>query len=193
MPPVRVQIACQNAAIRIVALALLRLKDQRASPVPEQHAGGTVIPVHQLAERLGPDHQHAARLTRQDHPVRIGQRKDKARANRLHVKGKAPRHAQIGLHHGRGGGKGEIGGGCGQDDRVQIIRLHPGIFQRGLRGAGGQIRCGLPFGREMPPLDPRTGADPLIRCVYRGLEFGIGHDSFGQIMPDALDDGTNGH
>ena len=47
------------------------------------------------------------RLARDDQPVRIGEREDKARADRLHVIGKAGGRADARLHHRGDRGEGE--------------------------------------------------------------------------------------
>ncbi len=82
--------------------------DQRTCAIAEQHAGGAVGPIHDPAEGFGPDHQHAVGLTRHDQRIGIGQRIDEPGTDRLHVKGKAARHAQCRLHHRGGRRKGQI-------------------------------------------------------------------------------------
>ena len=47
---------------------------------------------------------------------------DEARADRLDVEGDADRRAELALHHGRGGRKGQVGRGGGHDDQVDVGR-----------------------------------------------------------------------
>ena len=190
--PVAVQVAGQDAAIVAGARAFLRLQHHGAGAVAEQHAGAPVGPVHDAREGLGPDHQDAAGQPRAQHRIGIGQRKDEARADRLHVIGKAARDPQALLNHRGDRRKGEIGCRGRQHDPVDIIRAQPGAIQRDAGGARRQVAGHLALGGEMAPFDPGAGADPFVGRVELVLEPGILDDTLGQVMPGAGDDGTNG-
>ena len=187
------QIGRKNAAVGSGAVAFARLQDQRARAVAEENAGSPVGPVHQPAEGFGADDQHAARCPRDDQSIGIGQGKDEAGADRLHVKGKAARHAKLGLDHRRGRRKGQIGGRGGDDDGVNVARRQPRIGQRRLRRPRAQIRSGLPLGGEMAAFDARAAANPFVRRIDQRHEFTVGHHTLGQVMPDALDHGAYCH
>mmetsp|Transcript_2615 Transcript_2615/g.4479 ORF Transcript_2615/g.4479 Transcript_2615/m.4479 type:complete len:375 (+) Transcript_2615:1421-2545(+) len=187
------QIRGQNAPVVGCACARLRLKHQRAGTVAEQHTGGPVCPVHDLAERFRPDHQHAPGLTRDNQRVGIGQRIDKACADRLHIKGKAARHAQFGLHHRRGRGKCQVSCRRGKHDRVQIIGVNARIRQRGLGRSGCHGRGRIVLGGEVTPLDARARANPFVSCVQRSLKFSVLNNAGGQIMPNATHHRAQSH
>ena len=140
----------------------MRLKHQRARAVTEQHAGAPVGPVHQAGKGLGPDHQRPAHLARDDQRIGIGQRINETGTDRLDVIGETARHPQACLHHGGGGGEGQIGGRGGDNNRVNIVDRQPGIGQSRLGRAGGKVRGRLTLGHEMPPLDSGTGANPFV-------------------------------
>lgn len=193
MAPVRVQVGGEDAAVVRSACAVLRFEDQRACAIAEQHTGGPVCPVHDPAECLGPDHHNAFCLARQDQRVGIGQRIGKPGADRLKVIGKATGHAEVGLYHGRGRGKGQIGGRGGQHDGVDVVALEARRVQRRLRRPGGKVRGGFAFGGEMAPLDARARPDPFVGRVKRGFELGILDDPFGQVMPHADHHRTSRH
>ena len=119
-----------------------RFQHDSASTIAEQHAGAAVGPVEDAAEGLGADDKDGLGLTGDDQSIGIGQRIDKARANRLHIKGKTVGHAQPFLHHGADGRKSKIRSRGGHDDAVDILDADPGLFKRGLSCANdGSVAC----------------------------------------------------
>jgi hypothetical protein len=136
------------------------------------------------------DDKNGLGLTRDNQRIGVGKGINESGANGLNVEGKARRIAQGALHHGRGGGEGEICGRGGDNDRVEIIRFHPRVIERGLGGTHGKIRGRLAFGGEMAALDARARDDPFVRRIERLFKLGVGNDALGQVVPNAPDDGS---
>ena len=177
---------------RSLALArlLLRLQDDSAGAVAEQHAGAAVVPVEDPREGLGADHQRALEVAGAQQTVGGRQREDEARADRLQIEGRAMGDAEGGLHRDRGGGKGIIRRRGAEHDEVDRLRVDPGIGQRRARRVDGKMRGEFAFGGDVALPDAGAFHDPFVRGVDPGRQFGIGQDPLRQIGAAADHDRT---
>ena len=127
---VRMQVCREDSAILAGAATLFAPQHDRAGAIAEQDAGGTIIPVENAREGLGPNHQGGARLAGFDKIIGNRERVDEAGADRLNVEGGTPIHAERGLHLGGGGGKCVVGRGGRQNDQVECGGRQIGVAQR---------------------------------------------------------------
>lgn len=95
-------------------------EDDSARAIGEEDAGGAVGPVDNGGHFLGPDHQHAFAHAGLDESVGGGQCVDKAGADGLHIEGGAWSDSEGLLNLDCDGGEGQVGGGGGDDDAVNI-------------------------------------------------------------------------
>ena len=131
------------------------------------------------------DHQRALELAALQIAVGGRQSEHEARADRLHVEGRAMGDAKLGLDGHGGGGKGLVGGRGGQDDEVDVLGREPRVVERRARRDGAHGRGELAVGGDPPLLDAGPLGDPAIGGVDHLGEVGIGHDPRRQV-PAAL-------
>src|SRR5579862_1352880 len=98
VPAVRPQMRGENAAVAVITGLLLRLQDECAGAIAEQHAGRTIVPVEDAGEGLRPDHQGSLKRPGAQQRVRCRQSEDEARTHRLQIEGGATGDAEPTLH-----------------------------------------------------------------------------------------------
>ena len=193
MASVGMQVVRKHAAIGGRPRPLLRAQHHRPRPVAEQHAGRPVLPVEDPGKGLRTDHQGGSRLAEANEIVGDVERIDEARANRLDVECRAPLHAERVLHAGRGGGEGLVGRRGGDNDEVEIGRLHARLVEGGSGGGGRQMGCELAGIGDASFADAGALDDPLVRRVDHPRQFLVGQHLFGKIPTAAGDDGPRHH
>ena len=82
---------------------------------------------------------------------------------------------------------------CRHDDRVDIVGRQAASASAARAARAARSDVGLPFRREMAPLDARARADPFVRRFDRRFEFGVRNHTVGQIVPDAPNHGAYCH
>jgi hypothetical protein len=134
-----------------------------AGTVAEQHAGAAIAPVQNAGEDLGADHKGVVRPAGPDESVGGGERVDETAAHGLDIKGRGAARPQIRLHQAGRAGENEVRRGSRDDDQVDGVGRHAGVFQRGARGAGRQVAgFGSRLG-DVPLADAGAFHDPGVR------------------------------
>ena len=110
-----------------------------------------------------------------------------------YIESGAPRHAQRGLYTGRGGGKGFIGRGRRQNDEIDFIRRHAGVFQCVPRRRQRQVRRAFVLRRDMALPDAGALNDPFVGGVDPLRKLFVGDRPFRQISSATDDDGSAHH
>ena len=87
---------------------------------------------------------------------------DEARADRLHVEGRALGDAEAGLDAHGGGREGAVGRRGGADDEVDVDRVDAGAHQRLARGGDAEIGRQLAIVGDVALLDAGALADPRV-------------------------------
>jgi hypothetical protein len=182
----------QDAAVLARAGKLLRLQDDGAGAVAEQHAGAAVLPVEDARERLGADHQRALEGAGLEQRVDGREPIDEAGAHRVQVERGALRDAEPGLHRHGTRRKRVVGRRGRQHDQVDRVRLDMRGRERGARRLDGEIGGELPGGGDPALADAGALGDPLVRGVDRLGKLRIGEDALRQVTAAAEHDRT-GH
>ena len=134
-----------------------------ACAVTEQHAGGTVVPVHDAGKDIRTDDQGPVGDAGADQRIGIGHGVDEAAADRLNVKGTALMDAQLVLDEACRAGEDLIRRGGGTDHQINVIGTDTGHLHGRTRSARAQRRGGV-VGTGQPALtDAGTGGNPLVR------------------------------
>ena len=176
-----------NPSVRRAPLALARLDHHGPRAVGEQDAGAAVGPVHQARHGVRADHQRTIGQAPRREPVRHRQRIDEARADRLHVEGDADRRAELSLHDGGGGGKGQVGRGGGDDDQVHLGGGASGGGQRLSGRLHGHVGGCAPRLQLAAFADAGPLPDPIVSGVDELGQILVGDYGFGEIAADAGD------
>ena len=134
-----------------------------ACAVTEQHAGGTVVPVHDAGKDIRTDDQGTVCDAGTDQRIGIGHGVDEAAADRLHVEGTALMNAQLVLDEAGRAGEDLIRRGGGTDHQIDVVGTDTRHLHGCTRSARTQRRGGV-IGAGQPALtDAGTGGDPLVR------------------------------
>ena len=162
MPAVGMQRVGQDPAIGSSTLAFLRLEDDRAGAVTEQHAGAAVVPVEDAREGLRADHQGSRCKAVLDQAVGHRDAVDEAGTNRLDVEGRSAGHAQPGLDACGRGRKGFVGRRGREHDQVEVGGRHAGMGKRAFRRLQGEMRGELSLGGDVALADAGALPDPFV-------------------------------
>ena len=118
---------------------------------------------------------------------------DEAAADRLHVEGGAPAHAEARLDLGRRRREGMVGRRGGEHDQVDGVGADSGMGEGGLGRGGGEIGGRLAVGRDMALADAGALGDPFVGGLEAAGQLGIGHHLLRQISAAADHLGTHDH
>mmetsp|Transcript_45821 Transcript_45821/g.114620 ORF Transcript_45821/g.114620 Transcript_45821/m.114620 type:complete len:301 (+) Transcript_45821:413-1315(+) len=178
---VGVHVAAQHRAL----LAVQRgLHHHRAGAVPKQDACAPIPPVHVAGEGVGADDEHVLRGAGLDELAGGDCGDHKPRARGGDVEGNARVVAQLGLHLARAA-EHVVRTGGGEQDQVQLLRLHACHLQRRAAGLRGQVRQLLTLAEHAPCTDSSSGADPLVVSVDQLREVVVADDRVGHRAADA--------
>ena len=137
-----------------------RSMHDRSGSVPEQHARGAIVPVHDLREQVGADDERAAADPGGEHRVRLRDGVDESRAPGREVVGARLRRAEL-VGHDRGSGrKRHVGRDRGDDDEIEILRADAGAARALPARRAGRSRTaprpGRPRAARGCPSAPRS-------------------------------------
>ncbi len=158
---IRMQTVGKNTDVFDRALAFNGLHDDSPRTIPKQHTGPAVFPIKDTRKSLRPDDKRGFGLTVTDIHIRRRQRIDKARTNRLNIKGE-PFDPKAILHLGGCGRECVVRGRGRNNDQIDVIRCDTGMFHRAFGSGKGKITGGLTFGCDVALTNARTGNNPFI-------------------------------
>lgn len=152
-----------------------------AGAVPEQDAGGAVLPVDDSGEFFCGDDERRFHLARAEELDRRLHGEQEAGARGGNVKGGGILGAQ-GVLDIAGGGRGErIRRNGGNDDQVNILRLETAGLQSALGGLRPHVGGVLVRGGNAAFHDARAFDDPFVGSVHHLLQVRIGQTAFRNI------------
>ena len=156
-------------------------------PIPEEHAGAPIAPIHPATELVGPNHQGTAHASRADVLGGGDEGEEEATAGGREVEGHGMVGTKGGLHP-RGGAKEVVWAGGGQQDQIQGFRFPAGMAEGRVGRFRRQGGHRLPRAGQPPGANARAAADPGIGGVHQGAEGIVAHMCGGQ-SPSRADDG----
>lgn len=124
------QLRRQNAPISLGPGRLLRLQNDCAGAVAEQHTRRPVGPVEKPREGLCADDKSAFGEAAANIGVGRRHRVDEAGTDRLHVECRTVPHAEAVLDVDCGCREGVVRSGGRDDDQVDVVRRQPGSLER---------------------------------------------------------------
>ena len=166
----------------LVPSLLVGLQHERAGAVAEQHAGRAVGPVHQARHGLRADQKHGLGLPGLDEIVGDREAVDEAGTHRLHVEGRAARHAEPRLDNVVAVA-GKVSSGVVV--ATMMRSTSPASMAASLSAARAastrEVRGVFALARDAPFADAGALADPFVAGIDALRQFVVGDDVLRQI------------
>ena len=155
--------------------------------VAEEYAGVAVLPVGDGGKFLGADHEHGVVRAGHDKLLADFQSVNESGAGRFHVKCRGIERTDLFLHEAGGGGEGHVRSDGGENDQIDIGRVHIGPFKGDLRRLGTQIGRVLIIRGDASLADASSGDDPFVVGIDEFFEGGIGQHLLWHVRADSRD------
>ena len=156
--------------------------DRRARAVAEKYARRAVLPVHEAGEHFRADDEDVLiepaphELRRQRDPVNI------AGASRGEIHRPRMGTAELCLYEARRGRNHIVRRRGAYHDEINVVRRESRLLQSRFGRGDAQVGRIFAVRRDVPGLDPRARADPVIRSFHHSFQIFIGKNLFRRIM-----------
>ena len=163
------------------------LQNGRARAVAEEHTGVAIFPIDDGGKLLRTNHQHRVVGVRIDELLADLNPVDETRASGLEIECGGAVRANLLLDETGRRGERHIGRDGGDDDEIDLLRLHASHRHRAARGCRTEVGSKLIVSRDAPLLDAGTAHDPFVGGLDNLREVGVGDDALRYIRADAGD------
>ena len=162
-----------------------RFEHHGAGTVGEQHRGVAIGPIGDARQGVGADHQHLAGSDG-DESVSDREGVHETAAGGIHVEGPARQSERV-LHVGRRGRHGAVRRGGGENQCVDLARIHPRHGECSSSALDAELGRGS---SDMAFGDSAAFLDPLVRRVECFGQIGVRDHLFRQCAAPSGDDGS---
>jgi len=168
-------------------LAGNRPQHASAGTVAEQNTGTAVVPVDDIGEFFGRDHQSVFVKSGLQILFGGGERKKKTAARGAHIKRRGGLGADPALDQTAHRRKSIIRGRGPDHNQIDFSGVNLGLGQRFLRGLDSHMTGAFVSGGDMTLFDAGAGGYPLIRSLDHLLEIVVGHHAVRNVFTKPQD------